>query len=102
MFVLINGKKYDSNQTPIMILFSKDELVSFKSQPDNVDIHCSFPPSWGPAKGQKWMHDSKRLLIGGKSTNNSVSDEAIKKLLSEKENDDLQFVDLFDVDGDSK
>ena len=101
MFVLINGKKYDSNKTPIMIMFSKDEMTSFKSQPDNVDMHCSFPPSWGSAKGQKWMHENKHLLIGGKSVNDTVSDEAIKKLLSE-EGDGIQFVDLFGEDGDGQ
>jgi hypothetical protein len=100
MLVLINGKVHDSNDNPIMILFSEDEIKNFKQQPDNVDIHCSFPKSWGQFKGQKWMNENKNLIIRSKGQQKQIiSDDAIKNLLSES---DFQtsYVNIFEDDGD--
>ena len=104
MVVLVNGKTYDTDRTPVMILFSKEEIKAFKSQPDHVDIHCSFPKSWGQSKGQKWMNDNKSLLIKGKGISFKVmTDSEIKKMVGQKnDGQDVDPTGLFALDDDNK
>lgn len=94
MLVLINGNVYDSDKTPIMILFSQEEIVAFKKEPDNIDIHCSFPKDWGINRGQQWMNQNKELLIKNKNKPKRVSDDQIKKMLS-KDNNPFDFDSIF-------
>ena len=93
MFVLVNGKVYNSDDFPIMILFSQEEIKNFKSQPDNIDIHCSYPSKWGNEKGEKWMNSHTKIIVGERdkvykkhppiivAPKTVISDDMIKELL---------------------
>jgi len=101
MFILVEGRVYNSDDTPVMVLFGQAEVKSFRSQPANADIHCSFPPEWSSEKGQKWMEKNKIRLVNAKKDDftrslrrrekmpmNSpriVSDEMIKELFVKSE-----------------
>jgi len=110
MFALINGKVYNSDDVPIMIMFSQEEIRNFKSQPDNVDIHCSYPSKWGNEKGQKWMQSHTGMIVSERDKaykkkppmmnipKNVISDDMIKNLLVKSlENPDTSGT-IIDVD----
>lgn len=101
MLVLVNGNVYDSDKTPVMIMFSREEMTSFKNQPDHVDIHCSFPRSWGQVTGRKWMNDNKSMLIKSKGfPTKTLSDDEIKGLVGKKDDEEesSQFGEFFFTD----
>lgn len=101
MFILVEGRVYNSDDTPVMVLFGQAEVQSFRSQPANSDIHCSFPPEWNSEKGQKWMEKNKIKLVNAKkddfvrslkrrekmpiNSSRIVSDEMIKKFFGKME-----------------
>lgn len=66
MFVLVNGKIYNSDDSPILLLFTQDEVKSFRNQPEHIDIHCSFPPEWGMDRGKKWMESHRDRVVKAK------------------------------------
>jgi hypothetical protein len=78
MHILIEGKVYSSEDVPVMILFSKNELEQFKNESSNADIHCSFPNSWGQQRGNDWMKKNT-----GKISKRREEDDAKKPSMAE-------------------
>ncbi len=84
MFVLVKGKIYHSDDAPIMILFTPEELAKFKDEPPRVDIKCSYPPEWGEVRGSAWMNENKGKLVASRDKalrkgNNIVETTILKK-----------------------
>lgn len=110
MFVLINGKVYNSDDIPIMILFSQEEITNFKSQPNTIDVHCSFPSKWEKEKGQKWMQSHVKTIVFERNKvyrknppiinipKNVVSDDVIKNLLQNSTKNTDDSATIVDVD----
>jgi len=108
MHVLIKGKVYSSSEIPIMILFGSDEASRFKSEPEGVDIHCSFPDSWDNSRGQSWMHQNKDKVSRARdathrksvmttptirppiSKTEKMTDESILKFINEANDKDIE------------
>jgi hypothetical protein len=75
-------------------MFSQEEIINFKRQPDNIDIHCSFPSKWEKEKGEKWMQSHVKIIVNERNKihskkppmmnipKNVISDDAIKELLA--------------------
>ena len=66
MIVLIDDKVYNSNDKPIMVMFTIGELNDIKNSPPNNDIFCSWPVSWEKKDGIKWMRDNEKKLVPNK------------------------------------
>ena len=63
MWAIVNGKIYSSDDAPMLILFSHEEVMQFRSQPPSVDMHCSGPREWKKARIEQWMSENKGRLI---------------------------------------
>jgi hypothetical protein len=101
MHVLVEGKVYSSTDVPIMILFSRSELEQFKSEPNSVDIHCSYPMSWGEVRGNTWMRKNTEKISNRKredeerlrDTREAISDQNFLHLMDAMEPDDIEVFD---------
>ena len=69
MHVLLKGKIYNSDEIPVLILFTPAELTQFKGEPSNIDMHCSYPPWWGNEKGRAWLQGNKDKLVRARNKN---------------------------------
>ena len=101
MYILAGKKVFRSDEEPVMILFSAQELRDIKAQTDeNQDIWCFAPPSWGDDIRSQWLERHKGRLVlalnrdGKKSFAKKpipmkppiqiISDDAIAKMVKTK------------------
>jgi hypothetical protein len=56
-----------SDDQPIAVLFTDQELQKFKSLPPGDDIFLSFPSSWTQQQAQEWMEQIRDELIPRKA-----------------------------------
>ena len=112
MLILFRGRVYNSDDVPMMVLFMPDELSEFRSQPEHVDIKCSYPPDWGKERGEKWMRentsklsDAKRKaerahgniakteIVSAGTPTEKMSDEEMKKLFEDLDPDNIEVLE---------
>jgi hypothetical protein len=74
MKVLVNGKVFDSEKNPIMVMFTLDELKNFHSSPVSNDIFSSWPSHWKKSKGLKWKDGHQPGIIYGKQPEKDTID----------------------------
>ena len=69
-----NNGPVSSDDRPVMLKVSKDEIERIRSTPDGHDIVVFFPRHWQEDVGKRWSH-SKLGLINGKTPVVSMESE---------------------------
>lgn len=64
MKVKIENKIYDSAETPILLIFDKNEIKHMQEMEDNNHKYCSFPDSSKEEDIDEFMHVDENELVG--------------------------------------
>jgi len=52
-----------SDDQPVAVLFTKEELQKFKSLPPGDDIFMSFPSSWTQQQAREWLEQARDEIV---------------------------------------
>jgi len=64
MKVKIGETFYDSTQTPILLIFDKEEISHMQNMPDDNHKYCSFPDDTKNEDIEEFMNVDESELVG--------------------------------------